>query len=221
MDIFPNLQSLIISSSLAIYDDELFLILKSEQFKRLLSLKIKNEIVLKNNSYVVTILRMVLQEENTLHIFESLPEVYLSFSNVSNLKAGVNLRSLSLRLPMIQGVFSLLGYIPNLKYFNLGLTAILVPDQSHPTTDLSYIKLEKFSLVMHGNGVYRGNFPFLASFIKQFSSSLCCLSLNINNVYTDDLVFNGLTLQQQLLEPLIQLKSFHLYTLLDKKNQRM
>ena len=57
------------------------------------------------------------------------------------------------------------------------------------------------------------DFDQLINIIKQFSSSLICLSLNLvdlNIRSTDEFPFNSIKLQQ-LLESMIELKQFHLY----------
>ncbi|CAF3867497.1 unnamed protein product [Rotaria sp. Silwood1] len=78
--------------------------------------------------------------------------------------------------------------------------------------DLSEIKLKKFSITLQKGWMDQRGFRFLTWFIKQFSSSLIYLSLNLNEIYTGEFQFDGFTLQQQFLESMIQLKSFHLYT---------
>ncbi len=41
--------------------------------------------------------------------------------------------------------------------------------------------------------------------------------MNLNKISTNAFQFDGFTLQQQFLESMIQLKSFHLYTQLEKE----
>jgi hypothetical protein len=80
-------------------------------------------------------------------------------------------------------------------------------EQSNSNMKFSSIKLEKISLAVLINQICPMNFLFLASFIKQFSSSLTYLSLDFNQIKTPEYQFNGLILQQQLLEP-IDVKRF-------------
>jgi len=83
--------------------------------------------------------------------------------------------------------------------------------------NLSSIKLRKFSLTLLSDGIDQQNFHFLTLLIKQFSSSLTYLSLDFHKIKARGLKFDGLMLQQQLLEPMIHLKSFHLYIQLAEK----
>jgi len=54
----------------------------------------------------------------------------------------------------------------------------------------------------------------LTNFIKQFSSSLICLSIDVSNAESngrDEIPFNGIKLEQVFLQSMIELKQFHLY----------
>jgi hypothetical protein len=75
----------------------------------------------------------------------------------------------------------------------------------------SSIKLEKLSLIVQLGEINQRSFHYLTSFIKQFSSSLIYLSLDFSQIQTRKFQFDGFILQQQLLESMIELKSFHLY----------
>jgi hypothetical protein len=218
LDLFPNLKSLIISSSLPIYYDQLNIILKSKQFKKLNTFQVKSKIVDKNNRYNAPVFRKVFSNDNSLHIFESLPEQYISFKSVNSLKMSVNIQSLSLTVSNFKCLVSLLSYTPNLKYFNIRLLSFLDSnDQSNIDRDLSEVKLKKISFVLQNGPINQTVFLLLTSFIKQFSSSLIYLSLDFNQIKSYEFQFNGFILQQQLLESMIELKSFHLYMQLWKE----
>ncbi len=218
LDLFPNLKSLIISSSLPIYYDELALILKSEQFKKLNLFKIKSEIISKRDCHEIPVLQKVLNNENSLRIFESVSELYENFEYMNNLKNSVNLQSLSLKLLFLSCLLPILSYTPNLKYLNiLLLRSFDISNQSNPNIDLSKIKLKNFSFALEKNEIAQSDFLFLTWFINQFSSSLIYLSLNLNETNIDRFQFDGFTLQQQFLKSMIQLKSFHFYAQLGRK----
>jgi hypothetical protein len=73
LDLFPNLKSVIISFPIPIYYEGLTLILKSEQFKKLNSFKIQNEIFFKEEeeeNHKETLLVDIFHHENSLQIFE-------------------------------------------------------------------------------------------------------------------------------------------------------
>ncbi|CAF0910101.1 unnamed protein product [Adineta steineri] len=64
---------------------------------------------------------------------------------------------------------------------------------------------------------YQNNLNELTNGIKQFSSSLICLSLNLteyDDIRENEIPFNGVKLQQ-LLESMIELEQFHLYATLN------
>jgi hypothetical protein len=90
-------------------------------------------------------------------------------------------------------------------------------DRSNSNLDLSQIKLRKFSLFIRDGGISQRGFLFLTSFIKQFSSSLIYLSLDLHQIKTRGFQIDGFILQQQLLESMIQMKSFHLYMKLENE----
>jgi hypothetical protein len=136
----------------------------------------------------------ILHNENSLDIFESLLEVHRSITSLKNLKIGVNLQSLSLKINHFTSFFSLLDYTPNLKNLKILLIVLLVNNQSNPNKNSSQIKLRKFSFTLQSDGIDQRNFLFLTRFIKQFSSSFISLSLNFNQIHTQEFTFNGFTL---------------------------
>ncbi len=83
LDLFPNLQSLIISSPLLpIYYEELVSILENEQFHKLTTFKIQNnEFLYRNTPYHQTsISQKVFYHQNSLQIFESFLQLHISTS---------------------------------------------------------------------------------------------------------------------------------------------
>ncbi len=96
LDLFPNLQSLIISSPLPIYYEELVSTLENEQFHKLTTFKIQSdEFLYRNTPYQQTsVSQKVLHRQNSLQIFESFLQLHVSpFNNqINNMN---NLQSLS------------------------------------------------------------------------------------------------------------------------------
>jgi len=82
LDLFPNLKSVIISSSLPIYYDQINFILESEQFKKLSSLKIKSQILSQPNTYTQPLFHRILSNENSLQAYECLSEFHNSFKTI-------------------------------------------------------------------------------------------------------------------------------------------
>jgi hypothetical protein len=174
LDLFPNLKSLIISSSLPISSVQLILILESKQFQKLNSLKIKGEIINESDAHVLLLEEKIFSNENFLHTYEYLPKLYQNSTNVNNLKVSVNLRSVSLKVADCKFLFELLNSIPNLKYLNVLFLNLLHLNESN--MKFSSIKLEKLSLIVQNGAINQRSFHFLTSFIKQFCSSLIYLS---------------------------------------------
>lgn len=130
-----------------------------------------------------------------------------------------NLHSLTLIFTNFLNIFQLISYTPNLKYLNV---------QSPPPSTRSYtdnkpieninIKLKEFYLTPNGKYNEQFNSDVFTNSIKQFRSSLICLSINFNNFninISENFPFNSLYLQE-FLESMIQLKQFHLYVQLNK-----
>jgi len=139
------------------------------------------------------------------------------------LKANVNIYALSLKLISFIDILSLLEYVPNLKYFNLIVTSFDEHRRLNKEFHLSNIKLEKFYFTYQtdkeNSSIHQENFLLLTNFIKQFSSSLIYLSINLNEICiseTNEFQLNGILLQQKFLESMIKLKTFHLYIKLFK-----
>ena len=214
LDSFPDLKSLVISSSFPIDYDELGLLLESEQFKKLRSLKIKSEIVKDMYDHRKVSFRMVLQNEHSLRTFESFKEQGFSHRNMEYLRLNRNLRSLSLKFLDLQCLSALLSYTPNLKYLNAVLSHFGADDF---TSNLADIHLKQCSMIIQSGVISTESFPLLTRFIKQFASSLIELSLDLHQIKTEKSLSTGLVLRQQLLQTMVHLKSFHLYLQLDYK----
>jgi hypothetical protein len=117
-----------------------------------------------------------------------------------------------------------LKFFPNLKFlitsspfpFNYErLYSIFESEQFN----LSKINLEKFDFTSETAGsdycTFEQYFLSLINLIKQFSSTLIYLSIDLSreNIVKDSrFQLNGIKLQQQLLESMTQLKTFHFYT---------
>ena len=215
LDSFPNLKSLVISFSFPIDYDELALLLEGEQFRRLNSLKIKNEISVNDNCDEIPYCHRILHGDNSLRIFESLAEICLSHRYINYLKINENLRSLSLQVLEFRDLLALLNYTPNLKYLNVVLRIFGVTKSPLPNINLSHIKLKRCSVFIEKGVITTRSFPFLTLLIRQFSSSLVELLLDSHKIAADKCLFTDSTFEQQLLQTMVQLKSLHLYLRLD------
>lgn len=211
LDSFPNLKSLVVSSSFSIDYDELALLLQGEQFRRLNSLKIKSEIAKDPYDQEKSFFHEVLRDPNSLCTFESLTEMGFSYITMRYAKLNTNLRSLSLKVSDFSCLLSLLSYTPNLIYLNVILPVYGFGGTTSPSMNFSHIKLKKCSMIMELGGIFSKSFLLLTWFLKQFSCSLEELSLDLHQMKTDNSLFTDSILQQRLLEPMIHLKSLHLY----------
>ncbi|CAF4446135.1 unnamed protein product [Rotaria sp. Silwood2] len=231
LKLFPNLKSIIISSPYNLAEGQLELIVKSNQFKKLHSLKIKsNELYFTPLFYDYSLhqellLQKVFNNENCLNIFEYSSCIQsFSLKPINNLKLNLNLHSLILNLRQFMDLFSIIEYTPNLKYLNIKSNP---PYEFHGQNQWSNnmkIKLKQFYLTFNDTmydtnrfTARRIDFHQLINVITQFSSSLFCLSLNLIGCYitsSNDFPFNGIQLQQQFLQLMTQLKQFHLHAVL-------
>jgi hypothetical protein len=100
-------------------------------------------------------------------------------------------------------------YTPNLKYLNVKTQ---IPFASDRPVDKINIKLKQLYLTLNKPNDY-ANLNLLIDGIKQFSSSLIYLSLDLVDFSVrgiNEFSFNSLQLPQ-LLESMKELKQFHLY----------
>ncbi len=115
---------------------------------------------------------------------------------------------------------------PNLRYLNVQLDLDKIGSLSYQWININQIKLKQFYVKFkpepfrtYSYDEHHIDFNWLTYFIKQFSKSLICLSMDFidwNSNQTDDLPYNGIRLQQELLESLNELKKVHLYAKLCK-----
>ena len=119
---FSNLKSLIISTAFGCPDEELKLIVESEQFNNLHSFILKENEIYFDLLYhhdpgdQPDILKRVFNSENSLKIFE--------YSNLipsieTPIEKNYNLHSLTLALNNIEDIWTLISNTPNLKYLNI------------------------------------------------------------------------------------------------------
>ncbi|CAF1094603.1 unnamed protein product [Adineta steineri] len=227
LDLFPNLTSIIIKSSFDFIDGQLKLILEHKQFQKLNILKIKDGIVSKwpNNQTESDdekiLFKKVFSEENNLQIFEYLP--LFTKSNCNDWTVNIYIHSLTLNLLHFKDIFNFIKYVPNLIYLNI---QSLPPFSDENEEDYKWnhfitIQLKEFHLKLNeqNNSLHRCSFSEhdfnkIISTIQLFSSSLIILSLNFQNFNMNDeneLPFNGIKLENQLLKSMIKLKNFYLY----------
>ncbi|CAF4105920.1 unnamed protein product, partial [Rotaria sordida] len=214
---FPNLKSILISSPFGLPSKQLKLILESDQFPKLHSFKLKeNKYLNYDNNYIY---RKVFNRKNSLEVFQY-PLLTPSLTTLITFRfeTNLNLHSLTLMLTYFQDIFILIKFTPNLKYLNIHSESPYI-DQS-PINDVD-IKLKEFYLTLNCESQElvswmpkEIDFNQLIHGIKQFSSSLTCLSINLVDLKiktTNEIPFNNIKLQQ-LLESMKELEQFHLCT---------
>ena len=222
LTLFSNLTSLIIRASCYGFDEQLKSILENDQFQTLKTFKIKGEHffkeIIENSSehYKQKLFRKVFSNGNLLQTFEcqsrieSIPlEFFHAFSFHSHLE------SLTLNLECLIDALLMMQYTPNLKYLNI-TSEPLVLDVEYVIPKVKRIKLEKFILTFEkmADRPIEMNYQQLKTIIKQFSSSLISLSLDfvqVNIDPADAFLFNGIRLEEELLESMVHLKDFRLY----------
>jgi hypothetical protein len=114
-------------------------------------------------------------------------------------------------------MFTLLKYTPNLKYLNVQSKQ---SDRYQIPLNKINIKLEQLYLTLKRDPYREIDFDPLINGIKQFSSSLICLSLNLVALEIADrtqIPFNSTKLQQ-FLQSMTELKQFHLYAQLGDRS---
>lgn len=231
LNLFSNLKSVIICSRFEIDPDQLNSILQNKQLDKLNSLKIKSEIYYKN--YNLNSTKKIFQ--NRCYSGNSLetPQCWstLLTSDIEVLKyltINKNIHSLSLNLFDFDNLISLLRHTPNLRDLNIIGTTFSPRHTLTNNRNWSTIKLEKFYFTApiddHITWTYGHYFLPLIDLIKQFSSSLICLSIDLSQKWMleeGDNKFDGITLKKQLLESMIKLKKFHLYVRLKRASNTL
>jgi hypothetical protein len=210
---FSNLKSLIISSPYGLSNKEMKLILKSNQFKCLHSFKVKQSQLCSeesSNDFSTNedyILNKIFSTEHMLETFQYswiLPD--FTKLNTNSFITNFNLHSLTLILYKFEDIFSIIEYTPNLKYLNLHSNApyeVPIKKSDIKLKEL-YLKLD-FAISCYV-WILESYYDKLVKNIKNFSSSLICLSLDLvglNILSTDEFPFNNIKLQK-LLEPMNQ-----------------
>jgi hypothetical protein len=226
---FPKLESFIISSRHGFRNEELRTIFNSNLFQNLHSSQVKEIQVFDYEVYefysdIISedyVLENVFNNENSLETFEYLLDTSpLKIKNTTNLQTNFNLHSLTLILTDFKDtyMYTLLSYTPNLQCLYLRTEA---PYHLQTPMTIIDIKLKKLSLELNRKQRYETPDTYwfenvdvnqLISFIKQFSSSLIYLSLDLLGIgleNANDFPFNSNKLQQ-LLEAMIKLQQFHL-----------
>jgi hypothetical protein len=210
LEYFSNLKSIIISTLYGFPNDQMKLIFESKIFTQLHSFKIKENLIYFTESFFP-------HYKSLLKIFHYPLNIIYPKDGLTSYGINLNLHSLKLILNEFQDIFSLISYTPNLEYLNirtkLSSTRITPIEKSH-------IKLKQFYLTLKQSISYHNNLNELINGIKQFSSSLTCLSLNLvdcTDIRENGIQFNGVELQQ-LLESMIELKQFHLYAKLNSND---
>jgi len=191
-------------------------IIENNQFQNLSSFKIKHEKIFTNPYlpdnviYVDNIFEKVFNQNNSLEIFEYSLMIRSCEIYTYNLQINFNLHSLILVFTSFHTIFDLIEYTPNLKY--LKVTTGVPSANSQPINTIN-IKLKQLHLTLNKMNDYV-DFDRVIDGIKQFSSSLMCLSLDLVDYSVrgiNEFSFSRLKLPQ-LLESMKELKQFHLYT---------
>jgi hypothetical protein len=231
LNLFSNLKSLIIHSPFEIDPDQLNSIFQSKQFEKLNSLKIKSEIYYKN--YNLNSTKKIFQYKYYSADSLETPECWstLLTSDIQVIKyltINKNIHSLSLNLFDFDNLISLLRHTPNLKDLNVIGNSFCRRRTLTTTRNWPEIKLKKFYFTAtiddHVTWTYEHYFLPLTDLIKQFSSSLICLSIDLSQNWileNGDNKFDGITLKKQLLESMIELKTFHLYVKLKRASNSL
>ncbi|CAF0816779.1 unnamed protein product [Adineta steineri] len=220
LEYFPNLKSIIISTPYGLPNDQMKLIFESKSFAQLDSFKVKENLIYPTQSFLSrsinqdNVLRKVFNNKSELQKFYYPRFIKYAKNNLTSYEINLNLHSLKLILNEFRDIFSLILYTPNLEYLNirteLSRTCVTPIEKSN-------IKLKQFHLTLKQPTNYQNNLNELTNGIKQFSSSLTCLSLNLidcTDIRENEIPFNSVKLQQ-LLESMIELKQFHLYATLN------
>jgi len=118
---------------------------------------------------------------------------------------------MTLTINSFKDIFLLIQSIPNLEYLNIKSCQ---PDANEHKISINKtnIKLKQLYLTLYKKET-SGNFDQLTNCIKQFSSSLTCLSMDLVSVLVrnlNEIPFNSKKLQA-FLESMTELRQLHLY----------
>ncbi|CAF1113601.1 unnamed protein product [Adineta ricciae] len=215
LNAFPNLKSLVISTAVPIYSDELKPIIEDEKIRQLTTLKLRSEILsradLNETSYIIP---TIFHHANSIETFE-----FLSTFDLHRLKNVINvtIQSLTVKLGNSTSILTLITHTPNLRYLN----AVLYPMSTHPrpeqTVNLTHVQLRTLLITSENGSIKNQSFARLSNIIKQFSTSLVRLSLKLSSIISTDTQFDGHILRNQLLNPMTKLKNFHLFVTFDEE----
>ena len=228
LDMFPNLESLIICSPFEIKFDEFSLILDSSQIQKLKSFQFQSEICDNRPyfNYINEFFTHIFHAQSSLHTFEWLSTLDSSYLQlmINTLEINRNIHSLSLKLCGFRGLDCLLRCTPNLKDLNLTGSSFISPQNSLSARQMPVIRLDKFSFTASIDGSvnwsYKKYISPLIDLVKQFSSSLTVLSIDLSHKYIlEDRMFIINRLAADFLPLTIQLKIFRFYVRLEQSPQ--
>lgn len=220
---FPNLKSIVLSSSFGLSNQLFRLIIDSTQFNQLRSLKIKtNDLSIDSNQKTPStnqenLWKKILNQQNSLEILES----FLSMSlfpiiNQFHFQTNSHLRCLTIQLDNYHLIFPLIEFTPNLKDLNIQSPPPREYQQGIYSTkiQLKQLKIKFFDdlrkSTLNFAQIYLNR---LIPDIRLFSSSLICLSLDfvdLNLRDTNEFPLNNIIFEQ-LMQSMISLKEFHFY----------
>lgn len=221
LDFFSNLKSLIICSPFEISLDQFTPIFNSLQFQKLNCFQLQSKICINNHYFrsIKIIFSHIFHAQNSLHTFEWLSTLCISDVQlmINTLTINKYIRSLSLKLCDFRALDFLFQYTPNLKELNLiGSSYLRSQDPLFSARQMPVIRLEKFSFTASIDGsvnwLYRPYISPLIDLLKQFSSSLIVLSIDLNQkCILENQDFNFNTLITDFLQGMTQLKTFRFY----------
>jgi hypothetical protein len=231
LNYFSNLKSLIISCPYQFPEKELQLIFESDQFQNLHSFQLKeNEMFPFKSAYNFSIhgqnsLKKIFNSKSLLKTFEY--SLRISSSTIyptDSFQINVNLHSLTLILSNFGDIFTVISYTPNLEYLNVRSNPPIDISRHHYIMNIIFkrsfkeeykskqITYKQFYLTLYKPGFGDIDIDRLFDRIKLSFPSLNCLSLNLLSIpirSMNEFPLNSIKLQQ-FLEPMIELKQFHL-----------
>lgn len=224
LSLFSNLTTLIISTPYNLFNDDFKKILKSTPFQMLKSFKIKSQLLITESINIVNLndeqklFQQVFSNNNILETFEYLsPISSISMNFFQTLSFNPNIQSLTLNFDRLINISHIIQFTPSLKYLNAKIQSPVKKNQ-YIWPKVKRVKLEKIFLTFYNrNNIDQPieiDYQQIKSLLKQFSSSLICLSLNFADLKVnenDDFLFNGTRLKEELLISLMQLQDFRLF----------